>query len=101
MEEKKVTHVILDNPYKGSKEFKLDGVFVEVGHIPQSQLAKEIGVILDKKGNIVIDRDSKTNIQGIFAAGDVVDTKFKQAITGSAEGVLAAYSAYEFLKQEN
>ncbi len=48
----------------------------------------------------MINRSSETNIPGIFAAGDVTDTKFKQAITGSAEAVLAAYSVYEYLRRE-
>ena len=94
------THVVLDKTYNGSKEFKLDGVFVDIGHIPQSQLAKDLGVKIDEKGNVIINRASETNVSGVFAAGDVVDTKFKQAITGSAEGVLAAYSAYEYVNNE-
>lgn len=94
----KVSHVKFDKPHKGSTEFKTDGVFVEIGHIPQSQLAVSLGVKTDKKGDIIINRGAETNVIGVFAAGDVVDTKFKQAITGSAEGVLAAYSAYEFVR---
>jgi thioredoxin-disulfide reductase len=96
--EGKMSHVILDNEYMGSKEFRLDGLFVDIGHIPQSQLAGPLGVELDKKGNIKINRNAQTNVPGVFAAGDVTDTKFKQAITGSAEGVHAAYSAYEYLR---
>lgn len=95
-----VTHAILDTPYKGSKEFPLDAVFVEIGHIPNSQMAKALGVALDEKGNIIINRSAETNMPGVFGAGDVVDTKFKQAITGAAEAVLAAYSAYEYVKRE-
>ncbi len=95
-----VYSVILDKSYNRSKEFKLDGIFVDIGHIPQSQLAKSLGVKLDEKGDIIIDRAAQTNVKGIFAGGDVVDTKFKQAITGSAEGVLAAYSAYEYVNNE-
>ena len=98
--EKRLNQVILDKAYKGSKEFKLDGVFIEIGHIPQSQLAISLGVRVDKKNEIIIDRSAKTNVEGVFAAGDVTDGKFKQAITGSAEGVLAAYSAYEYLKKD-
>lgn len=98
--ESKLTHVILDKEYKGSKEFKIDGVFVEIGYIPNSQLAAKLGCNLDRKGDIVINRAAETNIPGVFAAGDVVDTKFKQAITGAAEGVLAAYSAYEWAKKD-
>ena len=99
--DKFVTQVILDNPYKGSKEFKLDGIFIDIGHIPISELTKTIKVKLNEKKEIIVDRESKTNIKGVFAAGDVVDTKFKQAITGVAEGVKAAYSAYQYLSKEN
>lgn len=95
-----VTQVMLDKPYQGKKEFAINGIFIDIGHIPQSQLAKSLGVRLDTKENIIIDRAAKTNVRGIFAAGDVVDTKFKQAITGAAEGVLAAYSAYEYITKE-
>ncbi|MBI4173768.1 MAG: FAD-dependent oxidoreductase, partial [Candidatus Aenigmarchaeota archaeon] len=70
--EKKVTQVMLDKPYQGSKEFKLDGVFVAIGLIPLSGLAKRLGVELNAKGEIIIDRESRTNIPGVFAAGDVV-----------------------------
>jgi thioredoxin reductase (NADPH) len=97
----RVTHVLLDKPYQGSKTFMLDGVFVEIGHLPLSALAKSIGVATNKKDEITIDRDAKTNVPGVFAAGDVVDTSFKQAITGVAEGVLAANSAYNYLEEHN
>jgi len=93
----KVTYVIFDKPYKGSKEFKLDAVFIEIGADPQSELAKSLGVKTNEQGEIVIDREAKTNVPGIFAAGDVVDTKFKQAITGAGEAVLAVYSAYSYI----
>ena len=60
--------------------------------------ARKLKVKLNKKGEIIIDRESKTNIPGFFAAGDVCDTVFKQAITGVAEGVTAAFSAYQFIE---
>lgn len=92
-----VSSVFTDKPIEGSNEVKLDGLFVEIGHLPISALAKKAGVALNEKGEVVIDRESKTNVPGFFAAGDVVDTKFKQAITGVAEGVSAAYSAYQYI----
>ncbi len=92
-----VTGVLLDREYEGSSDLKLDGLFIAIGHIALSDLAKEIGVELNQKGEIKINRKSETNIPGFFAAGDVCDTHFKQAITGVAEGVLAAYGAYEFV----
>ncbi len=92
--------VILDREINGSKEFKLDGLFVEIGHIPLSELAVKLGIKTNGKGEIIIDRNAKTNVQGIYAAGDVVDTVFKQAITGVAEGVVASYSAYQYVTNE-
>lgn len=98
--EKKVNAVILTKPYNGSEKLALDGIFVEIGHTANSSLAKELGVALNDKGEIVIDKSSNTNISGIYAAGDVTDGRFKQAITGSAEGVRAAYAVYEFLNKK-
>jgi len=97
--DKFVKSVVLDKAYKGSKELKLDALFVEIGHLPLSGLAKDIGVKLNDKKEIIIGREGKTNVKGIFAAGDVVDSRFKQAITGVAEGVQAAYSAYYYISE--
>jgi len=96
---KVVTHVVLDNPYKGSTELRLDAMFVEIGHIPLTNMANKLGVNLNNRGEIIINRESKTNLRGVFAAGDCVDTKFKQAITGVGEAVSASYSAYQYLKE--
>jgi thioredoxin reductase (NADPH) len=99
---KKVESVILDKAYKGSKELKLEGVFVAIGHIVLSDLAKPLGVKLNHHGEIIINhKTSETNVQGLFAAGDVADKPFKQAITGVAEGCTAAYSAYEYITRQN
>ncbi len=92
-----VKSVIFDN----GKEFDIDGVFIEVGSIPNSDLAKRISVKTNEKDEIIINRKSETNIPGIFAAGDVADAPFKQAITGVAEGVIAAYSAFDYVKELN
>lgn len=98
--DKFVTSVIFDKPYKGNKEFKCEGVFIEIGHIVESELAKSLGVKLDSKSEIIIDRDSKTNIDGVYAAGDVTARDWKQAIVGVAEGVIATNSAYEYIQEE-
>ncbi len=95
----RVTGVRLDNPHNGSNLLSLDGVFVAIGGIPHSELAKKLGVKTNEKGEIMIDRTSKTNVEGVFAAGDVVDSIFKQAITGVAEGVHAAYQAYLYVNE--
>lgn len=94
----KLKSVKLDKEYSGKKELEIDGVFVAIGHISLSDLAKNLGVTLNGKGEIVIDhKTSETNVPGVYAAGDVADKPFKQAITGVAEGCTAAYSAFEFV----
>ncbi|MBD3164662.1 thioredoxin-disulfide reductase [Candidatus Woesearchaeota archaeon] len=99
--EKFVNKLILDNEYNNSKEFPIDAVFIDIGHIPISDLAKGTGVELDEKGEVKLDRRGFTNIEGAFAAGDVTNTRFKQAITGVAEGVTAAYNAYNHVDKGN
>ena len=95
-----IEEVIFDKSYKKSKEFKLQGLFIAIGHIVLSDLAQPLKLKLNKKGEIMTDKEAKTNIPGVFAAGDVADTPFKQLITGVAEGCIAAYSAYEHITKE-
>jgi thioredoxin-disulfide reductase len=99
--DKVVRSVMLDREYKGNKELKLDGVFVEIGNIPISELAEKLGVAVNSEKEIIINhKTTETNIPGVFAAGDVVDKPFKQAIIGVAEGCTAAWSAFMFLGKE-
>lgn len=94
--EQMVNKVILDN----GKELKLDGLFIEIGSTPSTDFLKGL-VDLDKNGYIKVDCGQKTNVKGIFAAGDVTVggcNKIRQIITSAAEGVLAASSAYEYLR---
>ena len=94
--EKSVKAVLFDN----GEEFLVDGVFIEVGSIPNSLIAQKLGVKVNEKKEIIINRKSETNMPGIYAAGDVTDAPFKQAITGVAEGVIAAYSAFDYVKSK-
>ncbi|MFA6907904.1 MAG: FAD-dependent oxidoreductase [Candidatus Micrarchaeia archaeon] len=96
--EKKAEGVLLDKPHNGSGKLPADAVFVAIGHLPLSQLAAEAGAETDAKGHVKINRNSETNVPGFFAAGDVTDTRFKQAIVGVGEAVSAAYSAYLYLE---
>jgi thioredoxin reductase (NADPH) len=95
---KRVEHVMLDKPYKGSTKLELSGVFVAIGQIPATSLVKPLGVKLNPHGEIIVDRYSKTNIEGVYAAGDCTDSEFKQAIIASAQGVYAAWQAFEHIK---
>ena len=97
-----VSEVILDKKYKENNSLKLDGIFVAIGHVVLSDLAKSIGVKTNEKGEIIIDhKTSKTNIKGVFAAGDVTDKPFKQLIIGVADGCTASYGAYEYITKEH
>ncbi len=89
--------IILVKAHNGSFELSLDGLFVEIGSEPDVDLALPLGVTLDTHGYIQVDAMMRTNIDGIFAAGDAVNHfgRFKQCITAAAMGAVAATSAYE------
>lgn len=76
------------------QELEMQGIFMAIGQDPQTELAKNLGVALNAKNEIIINRKSETNVRGVFAAGDCCDSEFKQAITGSAEAVIASYYAF-------
>lgn len=90
---------LFNNKTQTTEDFSFDGMFIEIGHLPLSDLAKQLGVKTGAHGEILIDRHGFTNVPGFYAAGDVVDTQFKQAITGVAEGVTASYNAYEYIQK--
>ena len=99
MGDSKLESLVLEK--KGQKQnLKIDGAFIAIGIIPQSELALKLGVKLNKKKEIIIDRMSETSIKGVFACGDVTDTRFKQAITGAGEAVSAAYWAFEHVNSD-
>lgn len=91
-----VTGVELDN----DKSYDMQGVFIAIGHLPQNDLAKSLDVELNNRGEIKIDKLSCTNVDGVFAAGDVTDMTWKQGIVGAAEGSIAGYSAFEYISNK-
>ncbi len=79
-------------------DIAVDGFFLAIGHHPNSDLFRE-WIEVDKEGYIVTDgKTSKTNVPGVFAAGDVQDPLYRQAITAAASGCRAALDAEKFLK---
>ena len=81
------------------KELKIDGVFISIGEIPQNKIAKELNIKLDEKGFVIVDRNQRTNIPGIYAAGDITGG-LRQIITACAEGAIAALSTTEVLDKK-
>jgi thioredoxin reductase (NADPH) len=82
------------------KEISIDGLFIEVGSVPNTELLSKLNLFLDEHKYIVVDKNQKTNISGIFAAGDATDsTDLKQVITASSQGAIAAYHCYLEIKE--
>ncbi len=91
--------LLFDNKTGETKELKLDGVFIQAGEAPNSQLAKKAGVNVDEKGYIVVDVRQRTNIAGVYAAGDVTNHPVKQIGTAVGQGITAALEAYGYIRQ--
>jgi thioredoxin reductase (NADPH) len=98
--EKKLEKVILDNPYQGKKELAVDGLFIEIGTIPNQTLIKKLSLKTDDQGYIKVKPDQKTNQPGVWAAGDITTASnhFHQIITACSEGAIAVESIFKFFQ---
>ncbi len=97
---KMLEKVVLSKAYKGSAELTLDGMFIEIGFDPDQTFVKQLGLELDQAGYTKVDNMMRTNVPGVFVAGDATNHfgRFKQDITAAALGAVAATSAYEYNK---
>lgn len=91
--DKKIDGIILDNKTK----LNISGLFAAVGMIPQTELLKEFGV-LDESNYVKASEDTKTTVNGLFAAGDVRTKQLRQVVTAAADGANAIYSVKEYLR---
>ena len=83
------------------KELKVDGLFIAIGHDPATSLFKD-QLNMDKEGYLITKPDStETNIPGVFAAGDVKDKIFRQAVTAAGMGCMSALEAEKYLSETN
>jgi thioredoxin reductase (NADPH) len=93
-----VTGVVLEDTVTGDhRELPLEGLFVAIGNDPRTHLVHDV-LDLTAEGTIWVDgRSSRTSVPGVFAAGDVVDPTYRQAVTAAASGTVAALDAEHFL----
>lgn len=96
MGDKRVEKVLFDD----GTEMPIDGVFIEIGRIPLTTMVDELGAEKNEKGELKISDMSETSIPGFYAAGDVTDTEWKQAIVSASEGCKAAFRAFEFVSAQ-
>lgn len=96
---KSVTGVKLRNSLDDSiKELNVEGVFIAIGHKPNSDLFNGTGLEVDDEGYVITKADSTaTNIDGVYAAGDIQDKTYRQAVTAAGTGCMAALEIEKFL----
>jgi thioredoxin reductase (NADPH) len=99
---KGVTGILLENTKdKSIKQLNTHGIFVAIGHDPATSIFKD-QIQMDGEGYIITNPDStKTNVEGVFAAGDVKDKTFRQAVTAAGMGCMAALEAEKLLSEKN
>ncbi|MBM3234343.1 FAD-binding protein [Candidatus Pacearchaeota archaeon] len=97
-----VSELLVDRGGKNlpkEERIKLEGVFIEIGGLPVSDIAKMLKIKIDKEGYLVVNNEMKTSINGVFAAGDVIKSKLKQVVVAASQGATAAKSAYDYLQK--
>ena len=96
-----LTHVRIRDKTTGNLEkFKADGAFVAIGHEPNTKILDSSIIDMDESGYIITQADtSRTSIPGVFAAGDVADRVYRQAITSAGSGAMAALDAERWLSE--
>jgi thioredoxin reductase (NADPH) len=95
-----VNNAVLFNGKTGrTEELKVDGVFIFVGEAPNSIFAQKAGVKVDEKGYIVTDPLQRTNISGVYTAGDVTSCPVRQVGIAVGQAIIAATEAYGYVKQ--
>jgi thioredoxin reductase (NADPH) len=90
-----VTGVVLENTKdKSQSTMQIDGVFIAIGYVPNNELAKKLGIETDQEGYVKVGEGHRTNMRGVYAAGDITGG-FKQIVTAVGQGAIAANAIFE------
>jgi thioredoxin reductase (NADPH) len=89
---------LYDSKTRSESKLDVDGIFVEMGYVAKTDIVKDL-VKLNGNKEIIVDKYCGTSTKGIFAAGDVTDVPYKQAIISAGQGAIAALSAYNSLQR--
>ena len=89
---------IYNSKTKSESKLNVDGIFVEMGYTAKTDIVKDL-VQLNGNKKIIVDKYCATSNEGIFAAGDVTDVPYKQAIVSAGQGAIAALSAYNYIQK--
>lgn len=93
--DKFVTGVVIENTKDISeKTIPIDGVFIAIGYVPNNELARKLGAETDEEGYIKVDKQQRTNVKGVYAAGDITGG-IKQIVTAVSQGAVAATTIFE------
>lgn len=96
-----VNSIILNHLKEDTKkEYNIDGVYIAIGETPTNSIAKSLGLELDRAGYVITDKNQRTNIDGIYAAGDI-SVGVNQWVVASGEGAVAALSVYEDIQRQS
>ena len=92
--------VLADTVTGEEEDFSCDGAFIAIGHKPMTSFL-DGQIVTDSEGYIIWKENSMTSVPGVFAAGDVVDTRYRQAITAAGMGCMAAIDAERWLEENH
>ena len=90
---------VKDNKTGEVKDLAVEGVFLAIGHTPSTKIFAAAGMEIDRKGYIVVKNNTRTNIDGVFVAGDVQDHRYRQAVSAAGMGCMAALDVEKYLAE--
>jgi thioredoxin reductase (NADPH) len=91
--------ILYNNETRETSKLEVDGVFVQIGEVPNSEFAQKAGIKVNEAGYIIVDVRQRTNKEGVYAAGDVTNRPVKQIGTAVGEGTIAATDAYGYIRR--